>query len=87
MDAIAIGGIRDDAFLRTVVRGVLDRDGVVLDAKLGADALARRLGEATSSGVPVKVEGATWSWPTHARRPPGRRRGDGLREDRRARSP
>jgi hypothetical protein len=63
MDAIAMGGIRDDAFLRTVVRGVLDRDGVVLDAKLGADALARRLGEETSSGVPVKVEGATWSWP------------------------
>ena len=63
MDAIAVGGIRDDAFLRAVVRGVLDRDGVVLDAKLGPDALARRLGEATTSGVPVKVEGATWSWP------------------------
>lgn len=63
MDAVAIGGIRDDGFLRTVVRGVLDRDGVVLDAKLGADALARRLGEATSSGVAVKVEGAKWSWP------------------------
>jgi tetratricopeptide (TPR) repeat protein len=63
MDAIAMGGIRDDGFLRTVVRGVLDRDGVVLDAKLGADALARRLGEATSSGVAVKVEGAKWSWP------------------------
>jgi hypothetical protein len=63
MDAIAVGGIRDDAFLRTVVRGVLDKDGVVLDAKLGPDALARRLGEATSSGVPVKVDGATWSWP------------------------
>ncbi|MBS2012265.1 MAG: AgmX/PglI C-terminal domain-containing protein [Deltaproteobacteria bacterium] len=63
MDAIALGGIRDDAFLRTVVRGVLDHDGVVLDGKLGADALARRLGEATSSGVPVKVEGASWSYP------------------------
>ena len=63
MDAIAMGGIRDDGFLRTVVRGVLDRDGVVLDGKLGGDALARRLGEATSSGVPVKVEGASWSWP------------------------
>ncbi|HSO35184.1 MAG TPA: VIT domain-containing protein [Labilithrix sp.] len=63
MDAVAMGGIRDDAFLRTIVRGVLDRDGVVLDAKLGIDALARRLGEATSSGVPVKVEGASWSWP------------------------
>jgi hypothetical protein len=63
MDAVAVGGIRDDGFLRTVVRGVLDRDGVVLDAKLGPDALARRLGEATTSGVPVKVEGASWSWP------------------------
>lgn len=63
MDAIATGGIRDDGFLRTVVRGVLDRDGVVLDAKLGPTALARRLGEATSSGVAVKVDGARWSWP------------------------
>ena len=64
MDAIAIGGIRDDGFLRTLTRGVLDRDGVVLDAKLGADALARRLGEATSSALQVKVDGAKWSWPT-----------------------
>jgi tetratricopeptide (TPR) repeat protein len=63
IDAIAIGGIRDDGFLRTVTRGVLDRDGVVLDAKLGPAALARRLGEATSSGVEVKVDGAKWSWP------------------------
>jgi len=63
MDAIAMGGIRDDGFLRTVTRGVLDHDGVVLDAKLGPDALARRLSETTSSGVPVKVEGAKWSWP------------------------
>lgn len=63
MDAIAIGGIRDDGFLRTVTRGVLDHDGVVLDAKLGSAALARRLSETTSSGVAVKVEGAKWSWP------------------------
>ena len=63
IDALANGGIRDDSFLRTVTRGVLDRDGVVLDAKLGPDAVARRLGEATSSGVAVKVDGARWSWP------------------------
>ena len=63
MDAVAMGGIRDDAFLRTVVRGVLDKDGVVLDAKVGPEALARRLGEMTSSGVPVKVAGARWSYP------------------------
>ena len=63
LDAVAIGGIRDDGFLRTLTRGVLDRDGVVLDAKLGADALARRLGEATSAAIAVKVDGARWSWP------------------------
>lgn len=63
MDAVAMGGIRDDAFLRSVVRGVLDKDGVVLDAKIGPEAVARRLGEMTSSGVPVKVEGARWSYP------------------------
>ena len=63
IDAVAMGGIRDDAFLRGVVRGVLDRDGTILDAKLGADAIARRLAEGTSSAIPVKVEGATWSWP------------------------
>ena len=63
MDAIAVGGIRDDAFLRSVVRGVLDKDGVVLDGKLGGEAVARRLAEATTSGIPVKVEGAAWSWP------------------------
>jgi TonB family protein len=63
LDAIAVGGIRDDGFLRGMVRGVLDRDGVVLDAKLGPEALARRLGEATTSGVPVTVAGASWSWP------------------------
>lgn len=64
MDAIAVGGLRDDAFLRTLVRGVLDHDGTVLDASLGAHALVKRLSEATTSGVPVKVEGADWSWPT-----------------------
>lgn len=63
MDAVAVGGIRDDGFLRTVVRGVLDKDGVVLDAKLGSEAIARRLSEATTSGLPVAVEGASWSWP------------------------
>ncbi|MDF2691944.1 MAG: hypothetical protein K0S65_327, partial [Labilithrix sp.] len=63
IDAIAVGGIRDEAFLRSLVRGVLDRDGVVLDARIGAGGLAQRLGEATSSGIAVKVDGASWSWP------------------------
>ena len=64
LDAIAIGGIRDEALLRTIARGVLDKDGVVLDGKQEVATIARRLGEATTSGIPVVVEGASWSWPT-----------------------
>lgn len=63
VDAIAVGGVRDDSFFRSVVRGVLDKDGVVLDADLGADALARRLSEKTTSGLALHVDGAKWSWP------------------------
>lgn len=63
IDALALGGIRDDAALARLVRGNVAHDGVVADAKDAVRALAR-LGEATRSNVPVKVEGATWSWPT-----------------------
>jgi tetratricopeptide (TPR) repeat protein len=65
VDAVAIGGIRDDAALSRLVRGNLVRDGVV--ARVGADQiekLVRRLSEATVSGIAVKVEGAKWSWPS-----------------------
>ncbi|MBX3190763.1 MAG: hypothetical protein KF819_27445, partial [Labilithrix sp.] len=61
IDALAVGGIRDDAALTRLVRGQLARDGIVADGA-SADAL-RRLGEATRSGIAVKVEGATWAWP------------------------
>lgn len=65
IDAIAVGGLRDDSFLRSIARaGVLDRDGAVLEGmKVGAAGLAARLAERTSSGIPIKVEGAAWSWP------------------------
>ncbi len=63
LDAMAIGGIRDDGILRALARGVLDKDGAVLDAEIGADRIVRRLGEATASGLAVKVAGAAWSWP------------------------
>lgn len=62
IDAVAVGGIRDDAALARLVRGNLPRDGVIAAADDAATAV-RRLGEATRSGVAVKVEGATWSWP------------------------
>lgn len=63
LDAIAVGGIRDDAFLRRVTGKTLPKSGVVLGAEKGAEVIARRLGEATSRGVPLAVEGARWSYP------------------------
>jgi hypothetical protein len=63
MDAVAVGGIRDDAVLRRVVTAGLDHDGVVADGGLDEPSLGRRLALATRSGIAVKVEGATWWWP------------------------
>jgi len=64
IDALAVGGIRDDVGLRQLVRGQVARDGVVVDAIADGASGLRRLGEATRSGIPVKVEGAVWAWPT-----------------------
>ena len=64
IDALAIGGIRDDAALLRLVRGQLPHDGIVADVSADPTAAVRRLGEATRSGIAVKVEGATWAWPT-----------------------
>ena len=64
IDALAVGGIRDDAALLRLVRGQLAHDGIVADVSADAAAAVRRLCEATRSGIPVKVEGATWAWPT-----------------------
>jgi hypothetical protein len=61
LDAVAIGGIRDEAGLSQLVRGHLAHDGVVADG-FGAD-VVRRLGEATTSNIAVSIEGAQWSWP------------------------
>lgn len=63
IDAVAVGGIRDDAGLRRMVRGNLAHDGVVADATHDVDDVIRRLGEATRSNIAVRVEGATWTWP------------------------
>jgi hypothetical protein len=63
IDAVAVGGIRDDSMLRRVVTAGLEHDGVVADGALDEASLGRRLSLATRSGIEVKVEGATWSWP------------------------
>ncbi|MGV3619816.1 MAG: VIT domain-containing protein [Archangium sp.] len=64
IDAIAVGGIRDEAALARVVQGSLERDGAVLDGSLSPTQLARRLSLSTKSKLDVKVEGATAVWPT-----------------------
>jgi Vault protein inter-alpha-trypsin domain/von Willebrand factor type A domain len=63
LDAVSVGGIRDDATLRRLATAGLARDGVVVDGTSSPEQLARRLGEATKSGIEVKVEGATWQYP------------------------
>ena len=63
LDAVALGGIRDEALLRRLVTAGLARDGVVADGAKDFASVERRLTEATRSGVEVKVEGAAWSWP------------------------
>ena len=64
LDAIAVGGIRDEAMLRRLATAGLPRDGVVADGGLEPAALERKLTLATRSGIPVTIEGARWQWPT-----------------------
>ena len=63
LDAVAMGGIRDEGALRKLVRAGLGHDGVVVDGAAGLEAIAWKLGQATRSGIEVKVEGARWSFP------------------------
>jgi tetratricopeptide (TPR) repeat protein len=63
LDAVAMGGIRDEALLKKLVTSGLARDGVVADGALDLLVIEHKLTQATRSGVEVKVEGARWSWP------------------------
>ncbi|WP_437586046.1 AgmX/PglI C-terminal domain-containing protein [Sorangium sp. So ce1000] len=63
LDAVALGGLRDEAALRQLVAAGLPRDGAVVDGARGAAEIERRLGSATRSGIAVNVEGARWVWP------------------------
>ena len=64
LDAITVGGLRDEAALARLTTGSLPRDGAVLDGGLAPVELARRLTLATKSKLSVKVEGASAVWPT-----------------------
>ncbi|MDF1566185.1 MAG: VIT domain-containing protein [Deltaproteobacteria bacterium] len=63
LDALVLGGIRDEHTLRELVTAGLPRDGVVIDGDDPFAEIGRRLTEATASGLSVKVEGAKWVWP------------------------
>jgi len=63
LDAIAIGGIRDDALLASLVTAGLERDGVVVNGRLPRAQLWQKLVAATTSQVPIEVTGASWWWP------------------------
>jgi hypothetical protein len=63
LDVIRVGGIRDDAGLARLATAGLARDGVVVDGALATESIVHRLSESTRSGIAVKVDGATWSWP------------------------
>ena len=63
LDVVAVGGIRDEAALKGLVTSGLARDGVIVDAGLGAERILQKLGAATRSGIAVRVEGATFSYP------------------------
>jgi Vault protein inter-alpha-trypsin domain/von Willebrand factor type A domain len=64
VDAVVLGGIRDEGVLRRLVTAGLARDGVVVDAARGAAEIARRVSETTRSNLAVSVPGAAWVYPT-----------------------
>jgi tetratricopeptide (TPR) repeat protein len=63
LDVVLVGGIRDEAAMRLLSSGNLERDGAVLDGEERVDVLSDRLSRAVVSGVKVVVPGAKWSWP------------------------
>ena len=63
LDALAFGGLRDDAVLHELTTGNLSHDGQRLDGNAPLAELGRRLTLACRSGIKVGVEGASWVWP------------------------
>jgi tetratricopeptide (TPR) repeat protein len=73
LDVVAIGGIRDDATLKSLATAGLPNDGVVVDASGDEASIGRRLTHATRSHIDVAIDGATFVWP---RRLDGMQAGD-----------
>jgi tetratricopeptide (TPR) repeat protein len=62
-DVIAFGGIRDEAALAALVSGEYPKAGVVARGELEFAEVASRLTRRSVKELPVKVEGALWSYP------------------------
>ena len=63
LDAVTVGGLRDESLLRKLTTMGLASDGVVLDGDWPTQALALRLRRAVRSGIEVSVPGSKWVWP------------------------
>jgi hypothetical protein len=63
IDAIVDGGTQDEISLRQLTVAGLERDGIVVNARMPAPLLASRVLRATRSGMKVTVPGAAWVWP------------------------
>ncbi|HEU4408061.1 MAG TPA: VIT domain-containing protein [Polyangiaceae bacterium] len=62
LDALAVGGIRDESMLARVARSGLARDGVVAEGSAEAAELGRKLRASTRS-LELRIEGASWQYP------------------------
>lgn len=63
LDAVTVGGLRDESLLRKLTTAGLASDGVVLDGDLPAQAVALRLRRAVRSGIEVSIPNSKWVWP------------------------
>jgi hypothetical protein len=63
VDAVAVGGIREQTLLGAITRGALPKSGVVVGIEEGAAAVKRKLGRTTLPKLEIAVDGATWSHP------------------------
>ncbi len=63
VDAIVDGGIQDAGTLKALHIDTLPQTGIVVDGRLKAPVLARKLASATLPPVKVEIPGAVWVWP------------------------
>jgi tetratricopeptide (TPR) repeat protein len=63
IDAALIGGIRDEQVAASITRAGLRHTGAILDLDRGAAEVARRIGLAVRTELPITAEGARWVFP------------------------